>query len=303
MDIRYSVKSNSKNKLIERTFYKKQKNILFVEKVRDEFNVISINPLAFSWGGNEKYITLSDFKEITNSSSVDKLFFSSGISVDVKKIIRKLSKGWEFEEGLRQIGWQFFDKTIKVFGESEINKIPLNHLSLQGTEIEISCHSISNDEFKEYLENGISSEEYDDISTSGDSGFCETDSKFTVNDEEVNIKKELEKEFKKKNSDENLFSKITLPAIVVAHYFKRSYATIDILEEFDPKKLTLNVEKYVYKTGVNGHYSAYLPMYEGQNFDFESSGLHNYTDILLIDAKGKTHSIDISESDEDEDEN
>jgi hypothetical protein len=93
-----------------------------------------------------------------------------------------------------------------------------------------------------------------------------------------------------------------LPSIIVAHYFKRSYARLDIFEEFDPKKLTLDVEKYIFKSGTKGYYYAYLPMYGDQDFSFESSGLHNYTDILLIDIKGKVHSIDVSESDhEDED--
>jgi hypothetical protein len=92
-----------------------------------------------------------------------------------------------------------------------------------------------------------------------------------------------------------------LPALIVAHYFKRSHATLEIFEEFDPTKITLNIEKYVFKKGGEGYYYLYLPMYGEENFVFESSGLHNYTDILLIDTKGKIHSIDVSESDSDDD--
>jgi hypothetical protein len=42
-------------------------------------------------------------------------------------------------------------------------------------------------------------------------------------------------------------------------------------------------------------------MYGEENFVFESSGLHNYTDILIIDKKGKVYSIEISESDSNDD--
>jgi hypothetical protein len=302
MTIRYSVKSNENNKLIERTYYKKKSDIFYIEKTQSEFNIVSANPLEFTWSEEGEYIQLFEYEDIAYGHSSEKLFFTSGISIDDKKSIKKLSKGYRFEDEIKSIGWKFFDKTSKVTGESKIERVPFNQLSLQATEIEISCLSISDDEFKEYLKNGISSEEYDDISTSGDSGFCETDSKFTVNDEEVDIKKHLLKELKKKSSDEQLMTKMQLPALIVAHYFKRSHATIDIFEEFDLKKLTLNIEKYIYKSGPNGYYFAYRPTYGDEDFSFESSGLHNYTDILLIDTKGKVYSIDVLESDdEDED--
>ncbi|AWW49453.1 hypothetical protein POPA111323_01390 [Polynucleobacter paneuropaeus] len=302
MNVRYAVKSNGKNKLIERTYYKKRANIFYIENIKSEFNIISVNPLDFSSGGTEQYILLSDFKDVTYSRSVEKRYFSSGVSIDDKKIIKKLSNGWQLEENLKKIGWKFFDITIKVVGESEIKTVPFNHLSLQATESEIAYENLSELEYMNYVKNGIPAEKYNDIASSGNSGFCETDVLFELNNEEVNIQKHLEREFKKKNQDERLISRLKLPTLVVTHFYKRSYATIDIFEEFDPKKLTLDIEKYVYKNGANGYYYAYLPIYDGQNFEFESSGLHNYTDILLIDSKGKIHSIDISDSKDDESE-
>jgi hypothetical protein len=302
MELRYTVKSNGKNKLIERTYYKKRTNIFYIDSIKSEFNIIASNPLDFSWDGGEQYIPLSKFDDVNNVRSIDKIFFSSGVSVDDKKIIKKLSSGWQLEESIKKLGWKFFDKTIKVIGESEIKTVPFNRLSLQATEIEIAYENLSELQFKSYLENGIPAQDYDDIASSGNSGFCETDVVFELNDEEIQIHKHLEKKLKEKNPDERLIVKMKLPTLVVAHYFKRSYATINIYEEFNLKKLTLDVEKLVYKNGANGYYYAYLPIYDGQNFDFESSGLHNYTDILLIDAKGKVHSGEISDAENNEDE-
>ena len=156
-------------------------------------------------------------------------------------------------------------------------------------------------QFKEYLENGLPPEEYDDISTSGNFRFCETDIKFEVNNEEVNIQKHILKEFRKKNSNGCLIANLQLPTLIVAHYFKRSYATLDIFEEFDPKKIILDLEKYIFKKGASGYFFSYHPIYQDQSFTFESSGLHNYTDILLIDIKGRVHSIEVAESNLDND--
>jgi len=301
MEIRYSVKSNGKNKLIERTYYKKRTDIFYIEKVKSEFHLISANQLQFTWSEEGEYIQLSEYKDLAYGQKIEKIFFTTGVSTEDKKSIKKLSNGYMFEGEAKGIGWKFFDKTTKVVGESRIEKVPFNQLSFQATEIEIACQDLSESQFKEYLENGISQDEYDDISTSGNSGFCETDIKFEINGEEVNIQKYVDKEIRKKNEDERLITRMQLPSLIVAHYFKRSYATLDIFEEFDPKKLTLNVEKYIFKSGAKGYYYAYLPMYGDQDFSFESSGLHNYTDILLIDKKGKVHSIDVSESEDGED--
>jgi hypothetical protein len=302
MEFRYSVKSNGENKLVERTYYKKKGDIFYVETTKKEFHIITSYPLDYAWNDDEQHIPLIQFKDIFYGPNIQKICFTNAISAEDRKFIKKALKEYSFERNVSDKGWKLFETSSKIIGESEIKRVPFNQLSLQATEMEISYQNISESQFKNYLENGISSEEYDDISTGGDSGFCETDIKFEVNNEDVNIQKYISKEFRKKDLDEHLIIRFQLPTLVVAHYFKRSYATVDIFEEFDPRKINLKIEKYIFKNGANGYYYSYLPMYGEQDFEFESSGLHNYTDILIIDKKGKVHSIEISEADDESEE-
>ena len=56
MEFRYSVKSNQKNKLIERTFYRKKTDIFYIEKTKTDFNIITKDSIDFSWNDDKQYI-------------------------------------------------------------------------------------------------------------------------------------------------------------------------------------------------------------------------------------------------------
>jgi len=297
MGIRYKIESNGKNLFTERTYYKKGADFFIVEESKKEFKILTKESPKPDWEQKIKFYVLSEYKDISHTVTTDKFIFSSGISKENQKVIRKLFKEWD-KDKLPKLGWKFFDKSIKIFGATEVVETPYNKLDFYGYLTEISSMSVTKEQFKDYFENGISDSEFnwDDMNSNTETGFSDSSCELQINGTTYLIEKQLEKLIKSNAKEiESHFSQLE---IVRESLYKGGQFSMEIFEEFDPKKFNIYVQNYVIGKNTKSPNLLFLPSYDGDSFDYEDGGWGKGDDWSLVDDKGNVHSLNFKDSDE-----
>ena len=300
MGIRYKIESNGKNILTVRTYYKKGSNFFIVEESKKEFNIITKNPPECNYEQNISFYELSEYNDTSYKSTIEKFIFSSGVEKEEQKQIRKLFKNRD-EDKLPKLGWKFYDKSTKIFGESDIIQTTYNKLDFYGYLTEINCIEITKKQFEEYSKEGIKYSEIDsDKLNDGGYGSLFTDSscELHINEEEYPIKERLEKLIK--SNSKNIVNHFSSLEIVRESFYKGGHFELEIYEEFDPKKFNISVENYVKGKNKKSICISFIPNYDGVDFEYKDGGYHKDDDWSLIDEKGNVHSLEFKDEDSDE---
>jgi len=297
MGIRYKIESNGKNILTERTYFKKGSDFFIFEKSMKRFKIITEQSPNYEWEQNTKLYSLNEYKNTLYTPSIEKFIFSSGVDKDEQKVIRKLFKTWD-QDKLKKLGWKFFDKSTKIFGESEVVETPYNKLDFYGYLTEISSMSITKKQFDEYSINGISESEFNwgEMNSDTITRFSDSSCELQINEITYQIEKQLEKLIKLNSKKiENHYSNLQ---IVRESFYKGGQFSLEIYEEFDPKKFNISVENYVIGKNTKSPNLLYSPSYDGDIFEYEDGGWGKGDDWSLVDDKGNVHTLDFKDSDE-----
>jgi hypothetical protein len=299
MGIRYKIDSNGKNLFTERTYYKKGTDFFIVEESKKEFKILTSEPPKVNFEQSIKFYDLSEYKDISSTSITNKIIFSSGISKVDQKVIRKIFKEWD-QDKLPKLGWKFFDKSTKIFGESEVINTPYNKLDFYGYITEVSSISITKEQFEKYSTQGIDESEidWDQIFNTECTGFSNPYCELLINGTTYNIEKQLEKLIKLNTKKiENYFPKLE---IVRESLYKGGQFSLEIYEEFDPKKFNIYVENYVIGKNAKSPNLLFHPSYDDEIFEFEDGGWGKGDDWSLVDDKGKVYGLSFNHEDFDE---
>lgn len=290
----YKIESNGKNKLVERKYYKKGNEFLIIEKTLSEFIVIVGERPKDAQEKSLSYINLSEFMNLKYADFKNKLYFSSGISSEDKKIIKDSLNYWNFSDLFKK-GWKLFDVSNNIFGESEIIETTHNHLILNANMCEITFTSITMEECKEYLDNGITDMDsmLERLNENREFGFLEPYCQISIgeNSEEDSFESDLIELSKTKVKKENTFYQIPPLSIVCIEENKGGEYNLDIYGEFDSKNLRAIPKKFVWGKGSQSQIKMFTPYYNDENFECWDAGRNIGECWYLIDAKGKVHGL------------
>jgi len=300
MGIRYKIESNGKNKFTERTYYKKGNDFFILEESKNEFDIITHELPKRGWDQKVVFCDLGEFKDLKYSPSVDRFIFSSGLSKEEKLKIKKMFKNYNQRE-LPKVGWIFFDKSTKIFGDSEVINTLYNKLDFYGSLTEVNSIDITQEQFEEYLNEGISYSEIDsDQLNNGGIGSLFTDSscELQINEEEYPIQERLEKLIK--SNSKKVVNHFCSLEIVRESFYKGGHFELEIYEEFDPKKFNIRLENYVVGKNKKSICISFTPNYDGVDFEHEDGGHYKGDDWSLVDEKGNVNSLTFKDEDSDE---
>jgi hypothetical protein len=170
---------------------------------------------------------------------------------------------------------------------------------------------ITKDQYQSYLSEGLPQDQYDELDQNAEISGPIYDELTMIDLDGVEIPgfhklfkskydqslKEYEKKYGKKLSSKAKKTKIEY-AVVGERWVKRSWYTLEIFEEFDINKLSIELSRDVY-FGRSEHVDTFSLNYAGREFEFKENFGANSDDYYLMKSNGERNNFDIIDSDND----
>ena len=244
------------------------------------------------------------------SSHKDAFFLTLSKGID-EKHKRRINKAFKADpDYLTLDGYerQWSESSDAVQGNFIVSPVPDNVLTLSCSQIQVSIVEITHDQFIEFKSSGLPTS-YDDkfINRMVFEGAQFEDVSFQVNyvDSESGLSR-LSKLYKKSKAELSAKSikidlyytnavKNELFAIFIAKLSDATY-NLTIYEDFDPGKLSLEVESYPVK-GFKSPFIRFELSYGGQEFEFQGD-LGGPVEYYLVDSGGKLKKTSMADNED-----
>jgi hypothetical protein len=318
----YWVKFKKKKALVERKYYRKDEKFFYFEIQRDD-NEIFIDVLPYASDNDPAEGVLLPLNSSFNGDGYTvgkgKLIFPENLSEAEVKLIKSEYKKQKSEYYLNVKGWAADNNlSYVVYGKFEVKEVPVHKLTLVTSQTELCVMKISEDQFSNYLKNGVPENEYEelDYSTNYSSPVFNTDTGIALDldghdvlnfydlfklkyNKAVEIYEESHPQIKTQKISDLEF------AAVSERFIKRSFYTLTIYEEFDFEKLEIEISKYDNfgsESKTLGFNLSYSGVTSDPHFEFYSHEGTDYIDDALISSNGVRYDLSVVESEEDSEE-
>ena len=322
MVTKYLVQPKKKNALTRKVVYKKGKQSFAIISTWDTCKILVNEMPKPKISNSVKTIKFKDLDFHENAYGYkDKLVLSENCKDSDIKIIRKHFKEGQLYSLEYDYDWKISKTSFALMGDYESLEVPVHYLELFSSEVELMEKRITKEEFEQYKNEGMSYEEFSDLSDDTEVSAPIFDELTTLSVDDVEVA-DFQKQFnvlyqkalsehKKKHPPPNKSSKVPKKselsyAVVGERWIKRSWHDLTIYEEFDFSKLEIQISKD-YAFGTGEVFETFALSYKGKEFEFRDSFGANYEQFNLISSDGKRYEFEVldeeyDEDDEDEDE-